>query len=328
MSLINIRMLGRFSIDAERSIGAFDTGKTKSLLCYLLLYKDKAHLRETLASRLWEDATTAQTKKHLRQILWHLQSILGDQHIPTDRRILIVDSEWVQVNPGAALWLDADVFTKAHCLVQGKAGETLEEWQARHLQEAIDLYRGDLLEGCYEDWCLFERERLQNMMLTMLDKLMGYCEVNQEYESGVQYGERTLCYDRASEHTYRRLMRLHYLNGERTAALRQYQRCKAALREELDVQPSTQTELLYEQIKADYAEAISQRIIAFAGMPRLHEAEPLAAKAANSTPSAPSLGKLGSFQQLEASLTTLEQQILVTIQTLRATRSDGHNESR
>ena len=37
------------------------------------------------------------------------------------------------------------------------------------------VYRGDLLEGCYQDWCLFERERLQNAYLAMLDKLMVRC---------------------------------------------------------------------------------------------------------------------------------------------------------
>src|SRR5438128_1039451 len=65
---------------------------------------------------------------------------------------------------------------------------------AGHYWEA--LYRGDLLEGWYSDWCLYERERLQHMYLAMLDKLMEYSESHQEYETGQTYGMRALRYDR------------------------------------------------------------------------------------------------------------------------------------
>jgi DNA-binding SARP family transcriptional activator len=119
------------------------------------------------------------------------------------------------------------------------------------LQNAVDLYRGDLLEGWYQDWCLFERQRLLNMYLAMLDKLMGYCEAHQEYESGILYGMRILRYDQAQERTHRRLMRLHYLTGDRTAALRQYESCVAALKEDFGVGPARRTVALYEQIRSD-----------------------------------------------------------------------------
>jgi DNA-binding SARP family transcriptional activator len=91
----------------------------------------------------------------------------------------------------------------------------------------------------------------------MLDKLMDYCEARQEYETGLAYGARILRYDRARERTHRRLMRSHYLAGNRTDALRQYRRCVAALDEELGVPPSKQTVELYERIRADRLEQTS-----------------------------------------------------------------------
>jgi DNA-binding SARP family transcriptional activator len=115
----------------------------------------------------------------------------------------------------------------------------------------VALYKGELLEGWYQDWCLFERERFQNMYLTMLDKLLAYATANGDYEAGEVYGTTILSYDRASELTYRRLMKLRYDAGDRTGALRQYQRCVRALREELGVKPERRTRDLYEQIKSD-----------------------------------------------------------------------------
>ncbi len=119
------------------------------------------------------------------------------------------------------------------------------------LRDAVALYQADLLDGCYQDWCLYERQRLQHMYLTMLDKLMGYSEVHHEYEAGLSYGLQILRCDRAHESTHRKLMRLHYLAGNRTGALRQYEHCIDALNEELDAGPSECTLALYEQIRTD-----------------------------------------------------------------------------
>src|SRR4029079_7650562 len=90
-----------------------------------------------------------------------------------------------------------------------------------------------------------------NLYLAMLGKLMGYCEAHHEYETGLTYGACILHYDRAHEQTHRRLMRLNYLAHDRTAALHQYERCVAALDEELDVKPDKRTIALYNQIRAD-----------------------------------------------------------------------------
>jgi DNA-binding SARP family transcriptional activator len=89
------------------------------------------------------------------------------------------------------------------------------------------------------------------MYLVLLDKLIDYCEVHHDYEAGLLYGMRLLRCDRARERTHRRLMRLHYLNGDRAAALLQYEQCIAALYEELGVKPSKRTIALYKQILAE-----------------------------------------------------------------------------
>jgi DNA-binding SARP family transcriptional activator len=233
----------------------------QELFCYLLLYRERSHPRETLASLLWGDTTTAQSKAYLRKALWQLQAALDSQAESISERLLVIEPDWVQINPRADLWLDVAVFEQAFALVQGVPDRELEPRHVRALRDAADLYQGDLLEGWYQDWCLYERERLQNLYLTMLDRLMGYCEIHHDRdencEIGVIYGTLILRYDRARERTHRRLMRLHYLAGNRTAALRQYEQCVAALKEELDVKPTQRTTALCEQIRADKLEPLT-----------------------------------------------------------------------
>jgi DNA-binding SARP family transcriptional activator len=119
------------------------------------------------------------------------------------------------------------------------------------LHKAEALYRGDLLEGWYWDWCAVERERLKDMYVTILEKLMVHCEINCQYELGLAYCMRILGCDHALESAHQQLMRLYYLAGQRVKALRQFERCTSILSQELGVHPSQQTLRLYEQIKAD-----------------------------------------------------------------------------
>jgi DNA-binding SARP family transcriptional activator len=252
MTLVRISLFGKFVLQAgERQILAFESRKVDELFCYLLLYREKPHPRETLADLLWGETTTSQSKNYLRKAIWQLQTALEELLCSEDERLILADGDWVQINPEFNLRLDVSELEKAFHDSRGILGRDLDDHAIRAIQEALAFYRGDLLEGWFPDWCLYERERLQHVYLALLDKLMDYCEAHGQYENGLAYGEVILRYDRARERTHRRLMRLFCLAGERTLALRQYEKCARALQEELAVQPSSRTRLLFERIRAD-----------------------------------------------------------------------------
>jgi DNA-binding SARP family transcriptional activator len=240
MSALSVRLFGTFTVQRQRQdLQTLQAGKPKELFCYLLLHRNKPHPRELLAAVFWPDCTTAQSRKYLRQTLWQLQQAMPVSLDTGSGRVLLSDSEL------------ENAFTPVRLL----AGEELDETHADALRSAVGLYCGDLLEGWYQDWCLYERERLQNIYFTALEKLMAYCEFHHDYDSGVAHGESILRHDRARERTHAKLMRLHYLMGDRAGAVRQFQRCVSALREELDVAPAKRTVELYEQIRTDQLES-------------------------------------------------------------------------
>jgi DNA-binding SARP family transcriptional activator len=254
MPSLHVRLFGKLVVhDGGRVLEGLDAYRAQELFCYLLLYRNHPHHRERLAELLWSDSPTVQARKYLRQALWQLQAALDAQ--PLSSRLLLAEADWVQLTAGDELWLDVAIFEHAFALVRGVRGQELDAQRAQAVREAVQLYQGDLLQGWYQDWCLRERERLQDMYLAMLDKLMEYAEVQGDYDAGVMYGALVMRYDHARERTHRQLMRLHYLSGNRTAAMRQYERCVAALRDELDVPPAQRTVQLYEQIRADELDA-------------------------------------------------------------------------
>lgn len=250
---LNVQLFGKFCVRRDKqTVSGLDACKLQELFSYILIFRDSPHSREGLASLIWGDCSTVQSKKYLRQTLWQLQTTLGSRDDDSNEAgALTVDSDWVSFNTDSETTVDVQSFEKTFFALREIRGQNFTAIQAQNLDQAIQLYQGDLLEGWYQDWCLCERERLQSNYLLMLDKMMNYCEAQEKFETGLSYGLRVLRYDRARESTHRRLMRLHYLSGNRTAALRQYDHCVTALNEELGVRPSNRTRTIYEKMRAD-----------------------------------------------------------------------------
>ncbi|MCB8978726.1 MAG: hypothetical protein H6657_14995 [Ardenticatenaceae bacterium] len=256
MSLLSVSLFGRFQTWSNNKQVLLDIEgrKEQELLCYLLTYRNRPHSREVLANLLWHDSSSTRSKSYLRKALWQLQNALESLVKSLSSPLLLVESDWIQLNTSTELWLDVEEFEKAFNLVQGISGATLDPMQVQALKNALDLYQGELLENWYQNWCLYEREKFKHLYLTMQDKLLDHYEARHDYEAGLVHGLRILQHDQARERTHRRLMRLLYLKGDRTAALRQYERCVSALEEELGVKPSQRTISLCERIKQGKSE--------------------------------------------------------------------------
>ena len=252
MSALRITLFGRLRCTLDdQDLKGLDARKVQELFIYLLLHRARPCTRDALATLLWGERATAQAKKNLRQTLWQLQGAL-DGAVSPNGPLLCATAEWVEINPAAGLWLDVEHFERAYAATRQVADHDLAPDQVTALRRAVELYDGDLLEGWYHDWCIFERERLQGMYLAMLDKLVAYAERTADFATAVHYCELSLRCDPARERTHRRLMRLHALAGNRTAALRQFDLCREMLANDLGVAPAQSTVSLYERIRQDH----------------------------------------------------------------------------
>jgi DNA-binding SARP family transcriptional activator len=250
MSNIKVSLFGKFSIDYGEKRSYIRARKVQELFIYLLVFRKNPQPRESLSEILWADQPVMTSKKNLCQTLWHLQSAFKEFKNPS-RLELLVDDGWIHIRLPTNFWLDTAEFERVFEAVNAKHARELSAEDFSAMQYAIHLYTGDLLEGWYQDWCIFERERFQMMNLMLLDKLVQYCEIHQKYDAGLAYGWQILRHDHAYERAHRQLMRFYALSGDRTQALHQYQRCLNALQVELGVEPSARTRQLYEQIQSD-----------------------------------------------------------------------------
>ena len=247
---IAIRLFGKFSLRCrDRELLAHVSKGAREVLGYLLVHRGAPVPRETLAGLIAPHASLDRSRKALRQALWSLRShLLGEDGMDVSH-ILEASDGWVQLRADDA-WLDVREFEEAAVRRTPVERADPAAPDPARLAQSIELYRGDLLQGWYQDWCLVERERLRQIYLETLDALVGMCESNRDVNAGVAYGIRALHSDPARECTHRSLMRLYCLSGDRASAIRQYDRCVEALRAELGVEPEEETKELARSIRA------------------------------------------------------------------------------
>jgi DNA-binding SARP family transcriptional activator len=247
MPALRIRLFGTLEIRRAGRVQTLEGRKSQELLCYLLLARGRRCHREMLATLLWPEASASQSKKYLRQAAWRVHAGL-DSSTNSEARVLTASPDWLQISADAPVHTDVERFEAISREAELVAATPLDAALAGRLREAVELYRGDLLENWYQDWCLFERERLQNLYLGLLDMLCIFHELRHETEAAIVFALRILRADPVREQTHQRLMRLYQQAGDRAGALRQFDRCEAALRDELGVPPSRETLQLRRQI--------------------------------------------------------------------------------
>ena len=71
------------------------------------------------------------------------------------------------------------------------------------LDQACDVYQGDLLRSCYDDWILPEREPLRQAYAGALERLVALLESQELPRAAIPHAQRLLRHDPLREETYR-----------------------------------------------------------------------------------------------------------------------------
>jgi DNA-binding SARP family transcriptional activator len=244
---LRINLLGTFQLDLDNTPAAgIDLPRLRSLLAYLALHRWTPLSRSYLASLFWPDSTDAQAHTNLRNLIHKLrQGFPGKGMVDT-----FIRSDWhmLQWQPTAPWTLDVLEFEQA--ITRAEQARLIQDIDAEKqaLEEAVSLYRGELLPGCYDEWILPERDRLQQIYLGALERLIDLLKNVRGYYAAISIAQRLLRHDPLHESAYRRLMRLYASSGNRAAALRTYQNCVVVLERELGVEPSAATQALYDEL--------------------------------------------------------------------------------
>lgn len=241
LRLLGTPQLRRAGDDEELSLER----KASALLAYLTLQGPSS--RSTLAGLLWPNVLETRARNNLRQLLHRLRNYEGLIATDGDLRLGTVD---------------VDARDLVALAAAGDQTQVVERWGD---------HRSLLLEGHdYDDcpdlaeWLMAERERLTGLIREALESEAERREAVGEIRSAVVCAQQLSALDPLSEAGYRRLMRLHYLAGDRGQAMAAFRRCRQVLRETFGLEPLPDTVELARAIDsgvAPKAEASSSRAL-------------------------------------------------------------------
>lgn len=252
MSHLTINLLGRVRIrredDEGRVIDLSMTHVTQMLLAYLLLNRQRAHSRDVLAGMFWGDYPDEHARNSLSTALWRLRQVIEPRKARQGIYLRCTSQGEIGFNNTSDHWLDVAEFETSLLPILSKPFQNVSHEDVRRLEAGINLYVGDLMEGCSDEWLLFERERMKSICLNGLGLLMRYHTREEDFDKGLAYGDRILRMDPLREEVHREMMRMYFITGQRAMAVRQYELCRAVLQRELDLAPMEETQQLHDRI--------------------------------------------------------------------------------
>ena len=210
--------------------------KRVALLAYLAACgKGDSHRRDTLLGVFWPDLDEPRARHALNQSLYVLRRAIGPSvFVSTGDEELGLDPE--------ALWCDAAVF--------------MEAAEAGRAEEALEHYRGELLEGFFiseapefEKWLDGERIRLRRLATRSARSLAEAHEATGNLELAAEWARKAAAFSPSDESAIRRLVSLLDRAGDRASAVRTYEEFATRLHDELGVDPSPETQELVAAIR-------------------------------------------------------------------------------
>jgi DNA-binding SARP family transcriptional activator len=222
--------------------------RSKSVLKYLLLNRQRPVTRELLWNTFWPDASQEAARNNLNVALCSLRKSLANGG-GTGSHIVFCNGQY-QLSEELSLWVDVEAFDQhvEDGLSLERAGDL--RGATGQFRAAAALYHCDLLdEDRYDDWLAPVRQRYRERHLDLLRRLSGLYFDEGDYGSCAATGNRVLTFEPCDEQAHRLLMRCYARMRHIHLALRQFHVCVGALSEELNVAPSVQTVELFRQIK-------------------------------------------------------------------------------
>jgi DNA-binding SARP family transcriptional activator len=241
MASMRLELLGDLLIrSGDGSLVTIGAKKSQALLAYLAIKPAQHVSREKLAGLLWSSTGPDQARQSLRQTLSTVRKELAQ----------IAPGQKMLIEEGDLLSLDRSV-TCDVAEVESLVGVGTEE----ALKQAIELYRGDFLDGFtinedrFDQFVIGERDRLHRMALRAHAQLVELQSRRGAMDEAIGTAQRSLRLDVLQEPMHRTLMRLYLQSGDLVEALQQFETCRKVLQRELRIEPDAETKALQREIQ-------------------------------------------------------------------------------
>jgi LuxR family maltose regulon positive regulatory protein len=216
--------------------------KRKLILAYFLLHPDIFLTKDRIIDLFYPDTPMASSDNIFHQTISNIRSVLrvyDHQLAKENPQFILYEDKILKLNPDYMYRVDALEFKRLYSSAYS-AGISAEK-KAQLMRQAVDLYKGELLSGCYDQWCEDFRHTYQNMFMKITEDLIEILKAEKNYDTVVSYSEKLLHSDRLNEGAYLNIIEAQVKLNNINRAREKFSQMLKTFEEELGEKPTNST---------------------------------------------------------------------------------------
>ncbi len=226
---------------------AWTTRRSRDIFCYIAIAKNRRVPKDVLIEAFWRDEDLASIEKNFHPTISHIRKALNSRQQLKQNFIVFRDGSY-QLNPEYSYRIDTEEFKTHIAAAQDakKAGDSAG--LRRELEAAYALYRGDLMEGLYDDWAEEQRHVYSEQHQRVLNALAKLSVNEKHWNDALKFAEEILAIDPYREDLHRLVMKVLAAQSKPSAVKKHYRDMEAVLKSELGIQPAPETRKLFQEL--------------------------------------------------------------------------------
>lgn len=248
---LTINMLGSVEIlrDPARpfAIDAWTTKRSRDILCFIASRPHCRASKDVIVDTFWAEADSEAVEKNFHPTISHIRKALNSNQLLKQNFLVYRDGDY-QLSSDFSYRIDIQEFDRL--LMEGEAARRAGQHErcASSYEDAIKLYRGEFMQGCYDAWAEEARAYYREYYLHMLEALVAAALKAEEWSRSLHLAHQVLRDDPFREDVHSMIMRAYAAQGNRAAVKEQYETLRNLVRKELGVEPAAETQKIYRQL--------------------------------------------------------------------------------
>lgn len=248
---LTIKVLGPVEIYRDPSkpfaADAWTTRRSRDIFCYIATRKHRRVGKDVLIDTFWADDELEAIEKNFHPTISHIRKALNSRQQLKQNFILFRDGSY-QLNPEFSYSIDSEKFLGAIAAAEAAKKEKDDAAVRENLEIAYSLYRGDFLEGSYEDWVEEQRHFYREQFSRVLNGLAKLSVAEKQWGNALKFAEEILAIDPYREDLHRLIMKVLSAQGKPAAVKMHFEKMQVMLKQELGVEPSAETKRLAKEL--------------------------------------------------------------------------------
>lgn len=226
---------------------AWTTRRARDIFCYIATRKNRRVPKDVLIEAFWGDEEFEAIEKNFHPTISHIRKALNSRQALKQNFIVFRDGAY-QLNPEFSYQIDTEDFLN-HLAAAEAAKKVKNDVDLRHnLESAYALYRGDFMEGLYEDWAEEQRHFYQEQFSRVLNALAKLSVAEKRWPEALKFANQILAIDPYREDLHRLVLKVLAAQSKPAAVKKHYEDMLRQLKDELGIAPSAETKRVFEEL--------------------------------------------------------------------------------